>query len=116
MAEAVLDFSLQVIREAIADGGVDAPDVVAPFRAALFIADRAEELLVPAQRTEKLWSDFVFRFEVVGKSVGIADPRHLEARFEKLRPELEVMPGEGKVLRQDKLVIVPDAPTGRKAR
>jgi hypothetical protein len=86
MAEAVLHFPLQVIREAIAESGVDPPDIVAPLRAVILIADRAEELLVRAPRTEELWSDFVFRLKVVGKSVGISDPVHLEARFVELRP------------------------------
>ena len=86
MAEAVLQFSLEVIGEAVADSGVDAPDVIAPFRAALFIADGAKELLVPTERAEELGSDFVFRLEVVGKSIGITDPGDLETRFKKLRP------------------------------
>ena len=82
----------------------------------ILVADRAEELLVPAQRAEELRSDFVFRLEVVGESVGIADAGHLEARFVKLRPQLEVMPGEGDILRQNELAIVADAAAGGEAR
>ena len=53
-AEAILQFCLQVICEAIAEGGVDTPDVVAPFRPVILVGDGAEELLVPAQRAEEL--------------------------------------------------------------
>src|SRR6267143_5255959 len=67
LAEAVLEFPLQVIREAIAEGGVDAPDIAAPLRAVILVPDCAEELLVPAERPKKLRSDLVFRLEIVGK-------------------------------------------------
>ena len=75
----------------------------------ILVADGAEELLVPTQRAEELRSDFVFRLEVIGKGVGIADVGDFKARFEKFRPQLEMMPGEGNVLRQDQLAIVADA-------
>src|SRR5450432_4163856 len=116
MAEAVLHFPLQEIREAIAEGGIDAPDVVAPFRAALFKWDSPEELLVPTQRAEELWSDFVFRLDIVSDSVGIPDTGHLETRFVGFCPQLEVMPREGEILCQNELSIVADAATERKRR
>jgi hypothetical protein len=40
-AEAVLQFSLQVIGEAIAEGGVDPPNVVAPFGPVISWSDRS---------------------------------------------------------------------------
>src|SRR5439155_9394838 len=116
MAEAVLEFTLEVIGEAIAESGVDAPDVVAPSCAFILVADCAEELLVPTQCAEELWSDFVFCLEVVGERIGVADAGYLESCFVKLCPQLEVMPREGKILRQDQFAIVANAATGRKRR
>src|SRR2546423_5260210 len=115
-AEAILDFQLEIVGEAIAERSVHAADIVAPLRAALFIADGAEQLLVPAQRAEELRCDFVFRFEVIGEGVGVANARHLEARFEKFRPQLEVMPGERNILRQDQLAIIANVAARRKTR
>ena len=111
-----MEFRLEVIGEAIAQRGVDPPDIVTPLFPLIFIPDRAEKLLVPTQRAVKLRGDFVFRFEVIGKGVGVADVRDLEARFKKFRPKLKVMPREGNVLRQDELAIIAEPATRRKTR
>src|ERR1700730_18668123 len=113
MGETVLDFPLEVICEAIAEGGVDAPHIVAPFRAVILVSDGTEKLLVPTQRPEELRSYFVFHLDVVGEGVGIAEAWHLEARLVKLCPQLEVMPCEGNILRQNELPIVANIATGR---
>lgn len=86
MGVTVSEFLLKVICEAISEGGIDAPDIVAPLRAVILIADGAEKLLVPPQRSEELRSYFVFCLDVVGEGVGIADAGHFKARFVKLRP------------------------------
>ena len=114
VGEAVLDFGLQIIGETVAKRGIDAPGVVAPLGAAIVVADGTEELLVPAQSAEKLRSNFVFGFKIVGEGVGVADPRDFKARFEKFRPQLQPMPCKRGVLSKKQLAVVADAATGWK--
>ncbi|PYL08666.1 MAG: hypothetical protein DME34_04100 [Verrucomicrobia bacterium] len=80
----------------------------------ILVAHGAEELLVPAQRAKKLRSNFVFGFKIVGEVVGVADPRHFKARFEKLRPQLQSVPGKGDVLPENELAVVANAATSWK--
>jgi hypothetical protein len=84
-AETVLNFRLTIIGEAIAERGIDPPDIVAPPRAGLFFADGAEELLVPPQRAVKLRSEFVFRFAIIGERVGISNAGDFEPATERRR-------------------------------
>src|SRR5438552_3013000 len=87
-----------------------------PLRALILVADGAKKLLVPTQRPEKLRSYFVFRLNIVGESVGIPNSGHLKACLEKLCPQLEMMPCEGNILRQNELPIVANIATGRERR
>src|SRR3982074_3029193 len=114
MAEAVLDFGLQIIGEAITDRGVDAPNVVAPLRALISVTHIAEDLLVPTQRAKNLGREFVFRLQIVSERVGIADSRHFESRFGKFRPKLPMMPCKRNVLSEKELTVIAYVAAGRK--
>ena len=109
VTEAILRFQLQVIGKTITEDGVDARDVNAPWDGVILNGNRAVELLVPTERGKELRSDLIFRLNVVGKRVGIPDIRHLKARFEDFRPQLETMPGKADILAEEELPIVADA-------
>ena len=67
---------------------------------------RSQKLLVPAHRAEELRREFVFRFNVIGKDVGVAEARDLKARFKRFRPNLQVAAGVADVLPKEKLAVI----------
>src|ERR1700737_4944671 len=109
LLKSVLQVELRVRCKTIAARDINTPNIKAPGNSSsISIGHIAKELLVPANRAEKLRSEFVFRFEIISKCVGVADARDFEARFVKFGPELQVMPGEADVLAQNALVVIPD--------
>src|SRR5437763_17009251 len=75
--------------------------------------DAGKELLVPAKCAEELRSDFIFCFKIICKGVRVADPRHLEARFVKFRPHLQMVPGKAGILPQNKFAKIAKVATAR---
>ena len=117
VAETVLQFDLEVIGESIAKGGVHPRYVIAPrYAPAVVVANRAEQMLIPAKSSEQLWSDLVFRFHVIGNTVGIADLRNFKARLKSFGLDLPVMPLETDILAEKQFTIVADVLARRKAR
>ena len=57
VGETVLYFALEIIGEAITDGGVHAPDIVTPLHVIAIVNHCSEKLLVPANSGEKLRSE-----------------------------------------------------------
>ena len=105
--KAVLQLDLGARGKTICSGHIDPPKVLTPANVAPgAIVDLVEELLVPAERGEKLRREFVFTFEIVSKGVGIAHARYLKTRFVKFRPALQMMPREAHILSEDKLAII----------
>src|SRR4051812_34565298 len=84
MTQAVLQLSLQIVGEPIAQSDIDASDVITPLHFGSCVSDRAVELLIPAQGAEQLRSDLIFRLQVVGKGIGVPDEWSFEASFVKL--------------------------------
>src|SRR5689334_1939235 len=92
---------------------IDSPEILAPaHRCSSPDADVVEELLVPAQGTEKLGSEFVLRLQVVSECISITDARNFETRFVEFRPQLQMVPGKADVLAQDRFPIIADVTTG----
>ena len=109
LLKTVLQLELRVRCEAIAGRDINTPNIIAPGNtSSISVGHIAEELLVPADRAEKLRSEFVFRFEIINKCVGVADARDFETRFVKFGPELQVMPGEADILAQNAFVVIAD--------
>src|SRR5437870_6494250 len=75
--------------------------------------DAVEELLVPTESAEELRSEFIFCFKIICERVRVTDPRHLEARFIKLRPHLQMVPGKAGILPQNKFVKITNVATAR---
>src|SRR5437773_8687390 len=112
--KAVLSLELGVRGETVSNRSVDAPQILTPAEAALSpILDGSKNLLIPAQRTEKLGREFIFGFKIICERVRVADPRHLEARFVKFRPYLQVVPGKARILSQNKFAKIANAATTR---
>src|SRR2546422_9629408 len=85
----VLQFQLRVWRETIGCGNVDPAEVWTPANVmAVAITDRAEELLVPANRAKELRGKFVFRFDIISECICVSHARYFEARFINLGPHL----------------------------
>src|SRR5258707_14765511 len=103
--------------EAVAERGVDAPDIAIPrcFAASAVIYVR-KELLVPTNGGKKLGCDFVFRFEIVRERVGVADIWDLKSGEENLAPELPMPPLVADVFSESDLVVVADVFAGGKIR
>src|SRR5437762_4833264 len=96
--------------ETITRREIGAPKIVTPRRgAAKTVGYVTKKLLVPADRAKKLRCEFVFRLEVIGERIGIAEPGNFKTRLEKFRPQLPVMPGEADVLAEHALMIIVDA-------
>src|SRR5215472_10561211 len=72
------------------------------------IIERAEDLLIPANRTKELRRKLIFCFDVVSERICVANIRNLEPRFIKFGPQLQMMPGEAGVLSKNKFAIVID--------
>ena len=114
MLKTVLQFYLGVSREAISRRDVDSFEVWTPVLVTTqAVADCAEQLLVPANRAKELRRKLVLCFDVVSKGVRISHVWHLEARFVKLRPNLQMMPRETGVLPNDEFPVVVDIVPGR---
>ena len=63
LLKTVLQLQLGMRRKTITGRDVDPPEVLAPaHRCSAADIDLAEKLLVPAERAEKLGSEFVLRF------------------------------------------------------
>ena len=75
--------------------------------------DLTEELLVPAERAEKLRSEFVLRFQVIRERVRVTDARNLKTGLVNFRPDLQMMPGETCVLPHNQLPVIADITAGR---
>src|SRR3954468_5357670 len=101
-------------REAVASGNIRPPEILAPppFFPRSY-RDVGEKLLIPAQRAKKLRSKLVLRFKIIGECVCIARPRNLKARFVKLRPDLQMVPGKACILPENKLAKVIDIAAAR---
>src|SRR2546421_9912638 len=70
--KAVLNLELGVRGETISNRGVDAPEILTPAEAVSSpIVDGSKQLLVPAQRTEKLRREFIFGFKIIGERVRV---------------------------------------------
>ncbi len=109
----ILEFYLSVWREAIRCGDVDSAEVLTPLNImTVAITDRAEELLVPANRAKELRRKFIFCFDVVSECICVANVRNLEARFIKFGPDLQMMPGETGILPKNKFAIIIDVAPG----
>ena len=76
------------------------------------IIDRAEKLLVPANRAKDLRRKLIFCFNVVSECIRVANIRNLEARFIKFGPHLQMMPGETGILPKNKFAIIIDIASG----
>src|SRR5437868_5495231 len=114
--KAVLQLQLDVGGEPVASGHVGPPDVPAPRRcSAVNVGDVAEELLVPADRAEKLRGKLVFHLEVISERVGVGEPGYLESRLKEFRPELPMVPGEPDVLAEQALMIIADIMSERQS-
>src|ERR1700704_4745261 len=95
---------------------IDPPEVLAPpHLCSSTNVDLVEKLLVPAECAEKLGSEFVLRFQVVSERIRITNTRNFETRFIKLRPQLQMMPGNADVLAQNQFPIIADITTERQA-
>ena len=113
----ILEFYLYVWREAIRCGDVDSAKVWTPLNImAVAITDRAEELLVPANRAKELRRKLIFCFDVVSECICVANVRNFEARFIKFGPDLQMMPGETGVLPKNKFAIIIDVASGWQRR
>src|SRR6266404_5051645 len=96
-------------RETVASCNVDAAQILTPADAtSCAIADGPEELLVPAERAEQLGRKLIFRFEIVGERVRIADTWHLKTRLIKFCPQLQMVPRETRVLTKNELPVIVD--------
>src|SRR5260370_40793876 len=103
--------------ETVASCNVDATQILVPVNPASFaIADGAEELLIPSERAEKLGRKLIFRFEIGGECVRIADTWHLKTRLIKFCPQLQMVPRETRVLTKQKLPIIVDIAAARQRR
>src|SRR6266481_1781407 len=101
--------------EAVAQDGIDAPDVAIPRSfASGTVIYIGEKLLVPTDGGEELRCDFVFCFEVVREGVGVADIWNLKAGEENFTPKLPVAPLVTDVFGESDLVVVADAFARRK--
>ena len=83
---------------------------------AVAIIDCREELLVPPKRAKELWRKFVFRFDIISKRIRVSHIGYLKAGFIKLRPDLQMMPGETGILPENKFPIVVNVASGRQGR
>ena len=107
MLKAVLQLELGVRGETVSNRSVDAGKILAPAKIAPSpIVDGSKDLLVPAQRTEKLRREFIFRLKIIGERVRVTDPRNFETRFVNFRPQLQVMPGKAGVLPENKFPVI----------
>lgn len=114
--EIVLDLELDMGGEAIAQRGIDPPRVVAPrLFATETIGNIAVELLVPAHGAEELRREFVFCLNEIPEHIRIPDPRHFEPRLMHFRPDLEMMPLEADVLRDQGFAVIVEAAAGRQS-
>ena len=85
--KAVLQLELGVGGETVSNRSVDAPKILTPADAALSsIVDGSKDLLIPAQRTEKLRRKFIFRLKIIGERVRVTDPRNFKTRFVNFGP------------------------------
>src|SRR5437773_373760 len=101
-------------RETISSCDVDAPEILTPAKfSPSSRIDAVEELLVPTQSAEELRSEFIFCFKIICERAGVADPRYLEARFIKLRPHLQMVPGKAGILSQNKFAKIAKVATAR---
>ncbi len=103
---AVLQLELGVRGEAVAQRGINPPDIMAVGDGlARRIAPGREQFLIPAQRAEKLRRDFVFRLQIIGEDVGVAETRDFEASLKRFRPELQMSARVADVLPENKLPV-----------
>src|SRR5207245_6484436 len=114
LLETVLQFQLRMWRETISASDLHPGEILAPAEfASSAITNTAEELLVPAQRAEKLGSEFIFGLKIISECVRVADTRDFETRLVKFRPHLQMVPGEADILAKNELVIVVNIATAR---
>src|SRR5438067_4567517 len=108
--KAVLNLQLSVWRETITGCDIGAPEIMPKRRVftTVAIGHFRKELLVPAQRSEKLGSELIFRLQIVGETIRVSDRWDFEARFVEFRPELQMMPGKTDVLAKHTLMVVAD--------
>src|SRR4029077_8147937 len=86
---------------------VDPPQILTPAQTTLSsVVDGSKNLLVPAQRAEKLRCKFIFSFKIIGERVCVTDPRNFKTRFVNFRPQLQVMPGEAGILTENEFVVI----------
>src|SRR5438552_4985670 len=105
--KAVLHLKLGVRGEAVSNRSVDPPQILAPAQTTLSsVVDGSKNLLVPAQRAEKLRCKFIFSFKIIGERVCVTDPRNFKTRFVNFRPHLQVMPGEAGILTENEFVVI----------
>ena len=99
MAEAVLDFGLEMPGEAVSQGQIDPDHVAVPgLAAARPIRHGAENLLVPRCRGIQLRGDLVFGLHVIGEGIGIADVGHLKSIEKDFTPQLPAVPGVADII------------------
>ena len=85
--KAILQLELGVRSETVSNRSIDAPKILTPTEAAFSpIVDGSKELLIPAQRAEKLRRKFIFGFKIIGERVRVTDARDFETRFVNFRP------------------------------
>src|SRR5215475_6725813 len=100
-------------RKAIAEHGIDAPDITVPGGStAGTIVDISKELLIPANCSKKIGRDFVFCFQVIHERVGVANVRHLIAGEENFAPNLPMPPLVTDVLYESDLIVITNAFSG----
>src|SRR4029077_9172947 len=96
---------------------IDASQILTPAEAGFSpIVDGSKDLLIPAQRTEKLRRKFIFRLKIIGERVRVTDPRNFETRFVNFRPQLQVMPGEAGVLAENDFSVITKVAARRQGR
>ena len=87
LLKTVLQLQLSMRRKTVGSRNVDPRQVLTPSNTAtLSVIYAVKELLVPAERTEELRGEFIFRLNIVCECVGVADRRNLETRLVKFRP------------------------------
>src|SRR5437660_3963343 len=98
----------------VAGRNIESTEILTPAKSSPSSSiDAVKELLVPTESAEELRSELIFYFKIICERVRVANPRHLEARFVKLRPHLQMMPGKTGILSQNTFTKIAKVATAR---